>query len=62
MDWPASFPDVNQIKNVWSDIKYKPRGKHIFTLKQLSIRIRKLWRCGSRGYAEKLVECMPSNN
>jgi len=59
MNWPVSSPDANPIENVWSYIKHKLRGKLIFTLRQLSTTIRKIWRSLSREYAQKLVESMP---
>jgi len=59
MNWSASSPDANSIENVWSYVKHKLRGKLIFTLRQLSTRIRKIWRSLSREYTQNLVESMP---
>ncbi len=30
LDWPASLPDLNPIKNLWSIVKRKMRGHHTY--------------------------------
>ena len=59
LDWPSQSPDANPIENVWSVLKRKLAGKRVFTLKQLSQKIRKIWQELPTDYAEKLVESMP---
>ena len=59
LDWPSQSSDANPIENVWSVLKRKLAGKRVFTLKQLSQRIRKIWQELPTDYAEKLVESMP---
>lgn len=59
LDWPSQSPDANPIENVWSYLKFRLRGKRIFTLKQLIRQIRRIWRTLSSEYAENLVESMP---
>lgn len=58
MEWPAMSPDANPIENVWSYIKMQLRGKPVYTEKQLSCQIRKIWRSLPLEYAENLVESM----
>lgn len=60
LDWPSQSPDANPIENVWSVIKRKLAGKRVFTLTQLSRKIREIWRSLPIEYAEKLVESMPN--
>ena len=59
LDWPSQSPDANLIENVWSVLKRKLTGKSMFTLKQLSQKIRKIWQELPTDYAEKLVESKP---
>jgi hypothetical protein len=59
MDWPSQSPDANPIENVWGIMKSHLAGKRIFTLKQLSYQIKKIWNSLSTEYAETLVESMP---
>ena len=59
LDWPSQSPDANPIKNVWCVLKRKLAGKRVFTLKQLSQKIRKIWQELPTDYAEKLVGSMP---
>jgi len=59
LDWPSQSPDANPIENVWALIKFKLRGKKIWTVKQLIRQIRFVWRSLSEDYAVKLVESMP---
>ena len=61
LDWPSQSPDANPIENVWSVLKRKLAGKRVFTLKQLSQKIRKIWQELPKDYAEKLVESMPKS-
>ena len=56
-DW--ILQDANPIENVWSVLKRKLAGKRVFTMKQLSQNIRKIWQELPMDYAEKLVESMP---
>jgi len=58
MEWPAMSPDVNPIESVWSYMKIKLKRKPVYTVKQLSIQIKKIWRFLPKEYAEKLVESM----
>ena len=44
LDWPSQSPDANPIENVWSVVKRKLAERHAFTLKQLSWRIKEVWR------------------
>lgn len=59
LDWPSQSPDANPIENVWGLMKFKIRGKKIWTVKQLFAQIRQVWRSLSPEYAAKLVESMP---
>jgi hypothetical protein len=59
LDWPLQSPDANPIENVWALMKFKLRGKKIWTVKQLFRQIRLIWRSLSPDYAIKLVESMP---
>ena len=59
LGWPSQFPDANPIENLWSVVKRKLAGRRAFTLKQLSWRIKEVWRSLPTEYAEKLVESMP---
>lgn len=59
LDWPSQSPDANPIENVWALIKFKLRGKKIWTVKQLIRQIRLIWRFLSEDYAVTLVESMP---
>lgn len=58
LDWASQSPDANPIENVWAYIKQKIRGKRLFTLKQLSREIRRVWKALPLEYAENLVESM----
>lgn len=58
LNWPSQSPDANPIENVWALMKWKLRGKRIYTVKQLCQHIRLVWRSLSPEYAEKLVESM----
>lgn len=58
MKWPAMSPDANPIENVWSYMKMKLKGKPVYTVKQLSFQIKKIWRSLPKEYAENLVESM----
>jgi len=40
LDWPSQSPDANPIENVWALMKFKLRGKKIWTVKQL---FRQIW-------------------
>ena len=60
--WVANIvqsSDANPIKHVWSVLKRKLAEKRVFTLKQLSQEIRKIWQELPTDHAEKLVERMP---
>lgn len=59
MNWPSQSPDANPIENVWSLMKMKLRGKGVFNIKQLSRRVREIWRSLPLELAEKLVKSMP---
>ena len=60
LDWPSQSPDANPIENVWSVVKRKLAGRRAFTLKQLSRRIKEVWRSNgicrktSREHAQKV--------
>ena len=56
MEWPAMSPDANPIENVWSYMKMKLKGKSVYTVKQLSFQIKKIWRSLPKEYVENLVE------
>ena len=43
-DWPSQSPDENPIENVWNVVKRKLARRRAFTLKQLSRRIKEVWR------------------
>ena len=58
MEWPAMSPDANPIENVWSYMKMKLKGKPVYTVKQLSFQIKKIWRSLPKEYVENLVESM----
>ena len=58
MEWPAMSPDANPIENIWSYIKMKLKGKPVYTVKQLTFQIKKIWRSLPNEYAENLVESM----
>jgi len=51
-------PDANSFENVWSYMKMKLKGKSVYTVKQLSIQIKKIWQSLPNEYAEQLVESM----
>ena len=59
LDWPSQSRDANPIEHVRSILKRQLAGKRVFTLKQLSQKIRKIWQELTTDYAEKLVESMP---
>ena len=59
LDWPSQPPDANLMENVRSVLKRKLAEKRVFTLKQLSQKIRKIWQELPTDYAEKLMESMP---
>ena len=44
LDWPSQSPDAKPIENVWSVVKRKLAGRRAFILKQLSRRIKEVWR------------------
>ena len=52
LDWPSQSPDANPIENVWIVLKRKLAGKRVFTLKQLSQKIRKIWQELPTDYAK----------
>ena len=56
MEWSAMSPDANPIENVWSYMKMKLKGKPVYTVKQLSFQIKKIWRSLPKEYVENLVE------
>ncbi|RLU21130.1 hypothetical protein DMN91_005503 [Ooceraea biroi] len=58
MEWPAMSPDVNPSENVLSYMKMKLKGKPVYTVKQLSFQIKKIWRSLPNEYAENLVGSM----
>lgn len=57
LDWTTQSPDQNPIESAGGFIKHKFHGKHTFTVKQLSRKIREAWSLFSE-YEEKLVESM----
>lgn len=59
LDWLSQSPNANPIENVWAYIKNKLRGRQVFNIKQLSRKIRRIWRSLPHEYAVKLVESMP---
>ncbi|KYN33128.1 hypothetical protein ALC56_12605 [Trachymyrmex septentrionalis] len=48
--------NANPIENVWSYMKMKLKGKPVYTVKQLSFQIKKIWRSLPKEYVENLVE------
>ena len=56
---PSQSPDANPIESVWGVLKRKLVGKRVFTLKQLSRKMRKMCRSLTTVYTEKLMESMP---
>lgn len=59
LDWLSQLPDANPIEKVWAFMKLKLQGKKISKDKQLSRKIRVLWRSLPQDYAIRLVESMP---
>ena len=57
--WPGNSPDLNPIKNLWSQIKDMQRDEHGTSAAGLKKIAEKVWRRITPKYFKKLYESMP---
>ena len=58
-DWPGNSPDLNPIKNLWSQMKDMKRDERATSAAGLKKIAEKVWRRITPKYLKKLYESMP---
>ncbi|KAI2660992.1 Transposable element Tc1 transposase [Labeo rohita] len=59
LDWPANFPDLNPIENLWGVVKRKLRNKSPKNADELKATVKETWASISPQQCHRLITSMP---